>query len=174
MSFECRADFKPGRHKHKLWHNITTTRKPHCWSSYNNDINYINIYCPALFLGHKCSTAHRSWEIVRKNVTGKFFIGTHPQSSWQKHLESSSQASAYIWLAQACTHNTADTTVKIQFYLDQHLKYLNQHICESHTTEYPFFFLLLIKLTSVGREHTAEERKKITSSHFEKAPKLNL
>lgn len=45
--------------------------------------------------------------------------GTHLQSSWQIYQESSSRATVYIWLAQACTHSTADTT-----------EYIQQHICE--------------------------------------------
>lgn len=71
--------------------------------------------------------------------SSKIFNGTHhQQSSWQKHLGSSSQANAYIWPAQACTHNTADAKeCGFKLHHEYKLKYLKWHVVGEvgHTAE---------------------------------------
>lgn len=88
---------------------------------------------------------------------------THQLSSWQKHQESSSQAIAYIWPAQACTHNTAHNNVDwVKSY------------AAAQTFEIACMlsrFVWWFKPTSVGREHT-EEREKI-SSWIQTIPELS-
>lgn len=89
--------------------------------------------------------------------------GTHLQSTWQRYLESSSRANACIWLALACTHNTAITGVQLHHFTSTTLFYMvhiynqvtgnNNGVMRNYTINIGTF-------TSVGKEHTETKKER--------------